>query len=71
MPTVEPRNRIWLLSLEQIEATVAGHRVEPDGEGVYDHIDTYLIDFEVILVSQVRKWKWRMLRRFPELTQAS
>ena len=28
--------------------------------GVYDRIDPYWIDFELILVPQVRKWKWRM-----------
>jgi hypothetical protein len=33
--------------------------VEPD-DGVYDRIDPYWIDFEMILVPQVRKWKWRM-----------
>ena len=33
--------------------------VEPD-DGVYDRIDAYWIDFEMILVPQVRKWKWRM-----------
>ncbi|HEX4136095.1 MAG TPA: hypothetical protein VHY84_15895 [Bryobacteraceae bacterium] len=38
---------------------VDGYWVEPDG-GVYDRIDPYWIDFELILVPQVRKWKWRM-----------
>jgi ribosome-binding protein aMBF1 (putative translation factor) len=33
--------------------------VEPD-EGVYDRIDPYWIDFELILVPHVRRWKWRM-----------
>jgi hypothetical protein len=37
---------------------VDGCRVEPD-DGVYDRIDPYWIDFEMILVLQVRKWKWR------------
>ena len=36
-----------------------GYRVEPD-DGVYDRVDPYWIDFETILVPQVRKWKWRM-----------
>jgi hypothetical protein len=38
---------------------VDGYWVEPD-DGVYDRIDAYWIDFEMILVSQARKWKWRM-----------
>ena len=38
---------------------VDGYWVEPD-DGVHDRIDTYWIDFEVILVPQVRKWKWRI-----------
>ena len=28
--------------------------------GVYDRIDPYWIDFELVLVPLVRKWKWRM-----------
>jgi hypothetical protein len=31
----------------------------PD-DGVYDRVDPYWIDFEMVLVPQVRKWKWRM-----------
>ena len=27
---------------------------------VYDRIDPYWIDFELVLVPLVRKWKWRM-----------
>ena len=38
---------------------VDGYWVEPD-EGVYDRIDPYWIDFELILVPHLRKWKWRM-----------
>ena len=38
---------------------VDGYWVEPDDD-VYDRIDPYWIDFEMILVPQVRKWKWRM-----------
>jgi hypothetical protein len=38
---------------------VDGYWVEPD-DGVYDRIDPYWIDFEMILVPHVRKWKWRM-----------
>ena len=38
---------------------VDGYWVEPD-DGVYDCIDSYWIDFEMILVPHVRKWKWRM-----------
>jgi hypothetical protein len=41
---------------------VDGYRVEPDDDGVYDRIDPYWIDFEMILVTQIRKWKWRMGR---------
>jgi hypothetical protein len=39
---------------------VDGYWVEPD-DSVYDRIDPYWIDFEVILVPNVGKWKWRML----------
>jgi len=38
---------------------VDGYWVEPD-DGVYDRIDPYWIDFGLILIPQVRKWKWRM-----------
>jgi len=38
---------------------VDGYWVEPD-DGVYDRIDPYWIDFEMILVPHVRKRKWRM-----------
>jgi hypothetical protein len=38
---------------------VDGYWVEPD-EGVYDRIDPYWIDFELVLVPQSRKWKRRM-----------
>jgi len=38
---------------------VDGYWVEPD-DGVYDRVDPYWIDFEMVLVQQVRKWKWRM-----------
>ncbi len=38
---------------------IDGYWVEPD-EGVYDRIDPYWIDFELVLVPHVRKWKWRM-----------
>ena len=38
---------------------VDGYWVEPD-EGVYDRIDPYWIDFELVLLPHVRKWKWRM-----------
>ena len=27
---------------------------------VYDRIDPYWIDFEMVLVPHLRKWKWRM-----------
>jgi hypothetical protein len=35
---------------------VDGYWVEPD-DAVYDRIDPYGIDFEMILVPQIRKWK--------------
>ncbi len=38
---------------------VDGYWVEPD-EGVYDRIDPYWIDFDLVLVPHTRKWKWRM-----------
>jgi len=38
---------------------IDGYWVEPDN-GVYDRIDPYWIDFELVLVPVVRKWKWRM-----------
>jgi hypothetical protein len=38
---------------------IDGYWVEPD-EGVYHRIDPYWIDFELVLVPVVRKWKWRM-----------
>jgi hypothetical protein len=28
--------------------------------GVYERIDPYWIDFELVLVPNLRKWKWRM-----------
>ena len=38
---------------------VDGYWVEPD-EGVYDRIDPYWIDFDLVLAPHTRKWKWRM-----------
>jgi hypothetical protein len=38
---------------------IDGYWVEPD-PGVYDRIDPYWIDFELVLAPQVRKWKARM-----------
>jgi hypothetical protein len=38
---------------------VDGYWVEPD-DSVYDRIDPYWIDFEMIFVPHVRKSKWRM-----------
>ena len=38
---------------------IDGYWVEPN-EGVYDRIDPYWIDFELVFVPHVRKWKWRM-----------
>ena len=38
---------------------VDGYRVEPDDD-VYDRIDPYWIDFQMVLVPHVRRPKWRM-----------
>lgn len=38
---------------------IDGYWLEPDPR-VYDRIDPYWIDFELVLVSHLRKWKWRM-----------
>ena len=38
---------------------IDGYWVEPD-DGVYERIDPYWINYEMILVPHVRKWKWRM-----------
>jgi hypothetical protein len=38
---------------------VDGYWVEPD-DGLYDRINPSWIDFEMVLIPQVRKWKWRM-----------
>jgi hypothetical protein len=38
---------------------IDGYWVEPD-QHVYDRIDPYWIDLELVLVPQLRKWKWRM-----------
>ena len=38
---------------------IDGYWVEPD-DGVYDRIDPYWIDFELILVPHAREWKRRM-----------
>ena len=36
-----------------------GYWVEPD-PGVYDRIEPYWIDFSLVLVPRLGKWKWRM-----------
>ena len=38
---------------------IDGYWVEPD-QGVYERLDPYGTDFELLFVTQVRKWKWRM-----------
>ena len=38
---------------------IDGYWVEPDAE-VYERIDPYWIDFTLVLVQPVRKWRWRM-----------
>jgi hypothetical protein len=61
----------WLAGIEDIfidgsfctdkpdQGDVDGYWVEPD-DGVYNRIDPYWIDFEMILVKHERKRKWRM-----------
>jgi hypothetical protein len=41
---------------------IDGYWVEPD-VGVYDRIDPYWVDFELVLVPLVRKWKWAHVER--------
>jgi hypothetical protein len=38
---------------------IDGYWVEPD-PAVYDRIDPYWVDFELILVPHLGQWKWRM-----------
>jgi hypothetical protein len=38
---------------------IDGYWVEPD-EGVYERIDPYWINFELVLIPLVRKRRWRM-----------
>jgi hypothetical protein len=40
---------------------IDGYWVEPDPE-VYQRIDPYWIDFELVFVPHLRKWKWKMWR---------
>ena len=42
-----------------ISNDIDGYWVEPD-PSVYDRIDPYWIDFELMFVPHLRKWKWRM-----------
>ena len=51
--------RRQLLHGEARSGDIDGYWVEPD-EGVYDRIDHYWVDFELVLVPLVRKWKLRM-----------
>ena len=41
------------------QGDIDGYWVEPD-EAIYDLIDPYWIDFELVLVPHLRKWKWKM-----------
>jgi len=38
---------------------IDGYWIEPDPD-VYERIEPYWINFELVLAPQVRKWKWRM-----------
>jgi len=40
-------------------ADIDGYWIEPDAD-VYERIDPYWIDFELVWVPHVRRWKWRM-----------
>jgi Family of unknown function (DUF6932) len=62
---------LWAAGVEQIfvdgsfctekpdPGDIDGYWVEPD-DGVYERIDPYWIDFELVPVPQTRMWKWRM-----------
>ena len=66
-----PSKLFWAAGIEEIyidgsfctdkpdSGDIDGYWVEPD-PGVYDRIDQYWFDFELILVPHVRKWKPRM-----------
>ena len=55
-PVVEA---FWAAGIQEDPGDIDGYGVEPDN-GVYDRIDPYRIDFDLVLVSLVRNWKWRM-----------
>ena len=40
-------------------ADIDGYWIEPDAD-VYERIDPYWIDFELVWVPHVGRWKWRM-----------
>jgi len=62
---------LWAAGVEQIfvdgsfctekpdPADIDGYWIEPD-DGVYERIDPYWIDFELVPVPRLRKRKWRM-----------
>jgi hypothetical protein len=64
-------NAFWAAGIEEIyidgsfctekpdPGDIDGYWVEPDPE-VYNRIDPYWVDFELILVPHLRQWKWRM-----------
>ncbi len=54
--------QVWLNEVQasaQLKPQHVNWRVEPD-PSVYDRLDPYWIDFELVLVPQLRQWKWRM-----------
>ena len=55
-PVVEA---FWAAGIQEDPGDIDGYGVEPDNGG-YDRIDPYWIDFDLVLVSLVRNWKWRM-----------
>lgn len=62
---------LWAAGVEQIfvdgsfctekpdPGDIDGYWIEPD-DGVYDRIDPYWIDFELVPIPRLRKRKWRM-----------
>ncbi len=64
-------NAYWAAGIEEVyidgsfctgkpdPGDIDGYWVEPDPD-VYDRLDPYWINFELVLVPHLRKWKWRM-----------
>ena len=66
-----PVKAFWAAGIEEIyidgsfctekpdPGDIDGYWVEPD-PGVYERVDPYWIDFQLVLAHHSRKWKWRM-----------